>query len=50
MLPLLTEAGFHCVVPSLPGYGWSGKPAESGWGVARIARAWSVLMARLGYD
>lgn len=50
VLPLLTEAGFHCVVPSLPGYGWSGKPAESGWGVARIARAWSVLMARLGYD
>jgi hypothetical protein len=37
-LPLLTEAGFHCVVPSLPGYGLSGKPAEPGWGVARIAR------------
>jgi pimeloyl-ACP methyl ester carboxylesterase len=48
-LPLLTEAGFHCVVPSLPGYGWSGKPTEPGWGVARIARAWAALMARLGY-
>ena len=49
VLPLLTEAGFHCVVPSLPGYGWSGKPTEPGWGVARIARAWAALMARLGY-
>ena len=49
VLPLLTEAGFHCVVPSLPGYGWSGKPTEPGWGVTRIARAWAALMARLGY-
>ena len=49
VLPLLTEAGFHCVVPSLPGYGWSGKPTEPGWGVARIARAWAALMARLDY-
>jgi epoxide hydrolase len=49
-LPLLTEAGFDCVIPSLPGYGWSGKPAEPGWGVARIARAWAELMARLGYE
>src|SRR3954470_3908209 len=49
VLPLLTETGFHCVVPSLPGYGWSGKPTEPGWGVARIARAWAALMARLGY-
>jgi epoxide hydrolase len=49
VLPLPTEAGFHCVVPSLPGYGWSGKPTEPGWGVARIARAWAALMARLGY-
>jgi hypothetical protein len=40
VLPLLTEAGFHCVVPSLPGYGWSGKPTGPGWGVARTARAW----------
>ena len=46
----LNEAGFYCVVPSLPGYGWSDKPAEAGWGVERIARAWATLMARLGYD
>jgi epoxide hydrolase len=46
----LTDAGFHCVVPSLPGYGWSGKPAEPSWGVQRIARAWAALMAQLGYD
>jgi epoxide hydrolase len=41
---------FHVVVPSLPGYGFSGKPAAPGWGVERIARAWAALMARLGYD
>jgi pimeloyl-ACP methyl ester carboxylesterase len=45
----LNRAGFHCVVPSLPGYGWSDKPAEPGWGVERIARAWATLMSRLGY-
>ena len=45
----LTAAGFSCVVPSLPGYGWSGKPTEPGWGVERIARAWAELMERLGY-
>ena len=45
----LNEAGFHCVVPSLPGYGWSDKPTEVGWNVERIARAWAALMARLGY-
>ncbi|WP_228551943.1 epoxide hydrolase family protein [Mumia zhuanghuii] len=45
----LTEAGFDCVVPSLPGYGWSDKPTSPGWGVDRIARAWAQLMARLGY-
>jgi pimeloyl-ACP methyl ester carboxylesterase len=49
VLPLLTEMGFHCVVPSLPGYGFSGKPTEPGWGVVRIADAWAALMARLGY-
>jgi len=49
VLDPLTRAGFHCVVPWLPGYGWSGKPAETGWGVTRIARAWATLMARLGY-
>jgi pimeloyl-ACP methyl ester carboxylesterase len=46
----LNAAGFHCVVPSLPGYGWSDKPVEPGWNVERIARAWAVLMARLGYE
>ncbi len=46
----LTEAGFHVVAPSLPGFGFSGKPREIGWGVERIAEAWGVLMARLGYD
>jgi pimeloyl-ACP methyl ester carboxylesterase len=40
---------FHVVAPSLPGYGFSGKPGRSGWNVQRIARAWSVLMPRLGY-
>ena len=41
---------FHLVIPSLPGYGFSGRPAEAGWGPERIARAWDVLMKRLGYD
>jgi epoxide hydrolase len=41
---------FHVVVPSLPGYGFSGKPAQAGWDVHRIARAWAELMSRLGYD
>jgi pimeloyl-ACP methyl ester carboxylesterase len=41
---------FHVVCPSLPGYGWSDKPARPGWGVERIAAAWAALMARLGYD
>ncbi len=41
---------FHVVCPSLPGYGWSDRPARAGWKVPRIARAWSELMARLGYD
>ena len=40
---------FHVVVPSIPGYGFSGKPTETGWGPDRIARAWAVLMKRLGY-
>jgi epoxide hydrolase len=40
---------FHLVCPSLPGYGFSDKPAQPGWGVQRIADAWSLLMARLGY-
>jgi len=43
------EDAFHVVIPSLPGYGFSDKPSASGWGLPRIARAWSVLMRRLGY-
>jgi len=41
---------FHLVIPSMPGYGFSGKPATTGWGAERIARAWAELMKRLGYD
>jgi pimeloyl-ACP methyl ester carboxylesterase len=41
---------FHLVIPCLPGFGLSGKPEKHGWGVEKIARAWGVLMARLGYD
>jgi pimeloyl-ACP methyl ester carboxylesterase len=41
---------FHVVCPSLPGYGFSGKPARPGWGVERIADAWAALMAVLGYQ
>jgi pimeloyl-ACP methyl ester carboxylesterase len=40
---------FHLVIPSIPGYGFSGKPTSPGWDPARIARAWVVLMKRLGY-
>ena len=40
---------FHLVIPSMPGYGYSGKPTTTGWGPDRIARAWDVLMKRLGY-
>jgi len=55
--PLTNPAGhgggaadaFDVVIPSLPGYGFSGKPASAGWGPERIARAWAVLMERLGY-
>ena len=42
------EDAFHVVVPSLPGYGFSGRPAEPGWDIHRIARAWAELMTRLG--
>src|SRR5262245_8020750 len=41
---------FHVVVPSLPGYGFSGKPATPGWDIHRIAGAWAELMTRLGYQ
>jgi pimeloyl-ACP methyl ester carboxylesterase len=40
---------FHVVVPSMPGYGFSGKPRETGWGPDRMAKAWAELMNRLGY-
>ena len=43
------DDAFHVVVPSLPGYGFSDKPAERGWGLPRIAKAWAVLMKRVGY-
>lgn len=43
------ELAFHVVAPSLPGFGFSGKPAETGWGVPKIAFAWIELMQRLGY-
>jgi pimeloyl-ACP methyl ester carboxylesterase len=41
---------FDVVVPSLPGFGFSGQPTEAGWDIARTARAWAALMERLGYD
>jgi pimeloyl-ACP methyl ester carboxylesterase len=42
--------GFHLVLPSLPGYGFSAEPAVTGWGADRIAAAWAELMRRLGYS
>ncbi|HEV3427369.1 MAG TPA: epoxide hydrolase [Paraburkholderia sp.] len=44
------DDAFHVVVPSLPGFGFSGKPTTPGWGSDHIARAWGELMARLGYE
>jgi pimeloyl-ACP methyl ester carboxylesterase len=41
---------FDVVIPSMPGFGYSGKPIETGWGPNRIARAWAELMTRLGYE
>jgi len=41
---------FHVVIPSMPGYGFSGKPTATGWGPERIAHAWDALMKRLGYS
>ena len=43
------EDAFHVVIPSMPGYGFSGKPTGTGWNPERIARAWAELMERLGY-
>ena len=59
IIPMLTEPqrfggdvsdAFDVVVPSLPGYGFSGKPVTAGWDIHRIARAWAELMTRLGYE
>lgn len=44
------EDAFHVICPSLPGFGFSGKPGETGWGVEKIAEAWDELMGRLGYE
>jgi len=46
----LTAAGYDLVVPSLPGFGFSGPTTEAGWDVHRTARAWVELMRRLGYE
>jgi epoxide hydrolase len=43
------EDAFHVVCPSLPGYGFSGKPTRTGWGIGKVAQAWETLMTRLGY-
>src|SRR3954452_7727733 len=43
------QDAFHVVIPSMPGYGFSGKPTSTGWGPERMGRAWAVLMQRLGY-
>ena len=43
------EDAFHLVLPSLPGYGFSGEPAELGWNAGRVAQAWAELVHRLGY-
>jgi pimeloyl-ACP methyl ester carboxylesterase len=44
------EDAFHVVIPSMPGYGFSGKPTGTGWGPERMGRAWAELMHRLGYS
>jgi pimeloyl-ACP methyl ester carboxylesterase len=44
------SAGFHLVIPSIPGFGFSGPTRSKGWDIHRIARAWAVLMERLGYQ
>src|SRR5215210_7938672 len=44
------DDAFHLVLPSLPGYGFSGEPAELGWNSGRVAQAWAELMHRLGYS
>jgi epoxide hydrolase len=44
------QDAFHVICPSLPGFGFSEKPKETGWGVERIAQTWAALMVKLGYD
>jgi pimeloyl-ACP methyl ester carboxylesterase len=44
------DDAFHLVVPSVPGYGFSGEPSELGWNLGRVAAAWAELMRRLGYE
>lgn len=44
------QDAYHLIIPSLPGYGFSGKPTETGWGIEKIATVWDKLMVRLGYD
>ncbi|TZG28849.1 epoxide hydrolase family protein [Sphingomonas montanisoli] len=44
------EDAFHLILPSCPGFAFSGKPAEHGWSIAKTAKAWAELMRRLGYD
>ena len=44
------EDAFHLVLPSMPGFGFSGKPTSTGWGPERMGRAWDELMRRLGYE
>lgn len=46
----LLSHDYHLVIPSLPGYGFSAKPSQTGWDVQRIARAWHQLMTALGYE
>lgn len=48
--PPADHPAFHLVIPSLPGYGFSGKPSTPGWNLDRIADAWAELMGRLGYN
>jgi pimeloyl-ACP methyl ester carboxylesterase len=50
VVDLLAAQGFHVVVPSIPGFGFSGAPRETGWTAARVARIWAELMRRLGYS
>ena len=48
--PPADQPAFHLVLPSLAGYGWSGKPTSPGWSTDKMGQAWPQLMARLGYD